>query len=53
MGQIDPTDTGGQFFDRGESYKTAIFYHSEEQRIAAEQSKEALEASGNFKADRD
>ena len=25
--QIDPTDAGGQFFDRGESYQTAIFYH--------------------------
>ena len=34
--QIDPTDGGGQFFDRGSSYAPAIFYHSEEQRAAAE-----------------
>ncbi|MGL4849760.1 MAG: peptide-methionine (S)-S-oxide reductase MsrA, partial [Clostridium sp.] len=33
---IDPTDEGGQFGDRGESYKTAIFYHSEEQKKEAE-----------------
>jgi len=47
--QIDPTDDGGQFHDRGESYKTAIFYHTEKQRILAEKSKKALEASGRFK----
>lgn len=46
--QIDPTDDGGQFCDRGSSYRTAIFYHSEEQRQAAEASKEALEKSGRF-----
>jgi methionine-S-sulfoxide reductase len=46
--QIDPTDPGGQFFDRGESYTTAIFYHDEDQRLAAEKSKEALEKSGKF-----
>ena len=46
--QIDPTDAGGQFFDRGESYQTAIFYHSEEQRIAAEKSKQELDNSGRF-----
>lgn len=45
---IDPTDAGGQFFDRGESYTTAIFYHNEEQRILAEQSKADLAASGKF-----
>ncbi|RUL53976.1 peptide-methionine (S)-S-oxide reductase MsrA [Lysinibacillus antri] len=47
--QIDPTDDGGQFHDRGESYKTAIFVHSEEQRVLAEQSKEQLSLSGRFK----
>jgi peptide methionine sulfoxide reductase msrA/msrB len=26
--QIDPTDLGGQFVDRGDQYTTAIFYHS-------------------------
>lgn len=46
--QIDPTDAGGQFFDRGQSYQTAIFYHSDEQRTAAEQSKQDLENSGKF-----
>jgi peptide methionine sulfoxide reductase msrA/msrB len=46
--QIDPTDDGGQFADRGRHYKTAIFYSSEEQRAAAEQSKKALENSGIF-----
>lgn len=46
--QIDPTDAGGQFFDRGESYQTAIFTHSEEQRKEAEASKQQLEESGIF-----
>lgn len=46
--QIDPTDTGGQFFDRGESYETAIYYHTEEQRRLAEQSKQQLQALGKF-----
>lgn len=46
--QIDPTDPGGQFCDRGESYRTAIYYHSEEQRQAAEASKRALAASGLY-----
>ncbi|WP_214875028.1 peptide-methionine (S)-S-oxide reductase MsrA [Exiguobacterium sp. CH10] len=46
--QIDPTDGGGQFNDRGESYRPAIFYHSEEQRDAAERSKQEVEDSGRF-----
>lgn len=46
--QIDPTDPGGQFHDRGSSYETAIFYHTEEQRKIAEQSKIQLEKSGRF-----
>ena len=46
--QIDPTDPGGQFHDRGESYRPAIFYHNEEQRRLAEQSRAELEASGRF-----
>ena len=33
--QVDPTDDGGQFQDRGESYRTAIFYTNEEQRQMA------------------
>lgn len=46
--QIDPTDPGGQFVDRGDSYRPAIFYHNEEQRRIAEASKAALAASGRF-----
>ncbi|MFD2760809.1 peptide-methionine (R)-S-oxide reductase MsrB [Lentibacillus juripiscarius] len=46
--QIDPTDAGGQFNDRGESYQTAIFYHNERQKQLAEQSKRELEESGKF-----
>lgn len=45
---IDPTDAGGQFYDRGSQYYTAIFYLDEEQRELAEASKQALEASGVF-----
>src|SRR5690625_2390835 len=46
--QIDPTDPGGQFNDRGESYQTAIFYHDDEQKRIAEQSKQTLEESRKF-----
>lgn len=46
--QIDPTDPGGQFYDRGSSYRTAIFYHNEVQKQAAEASKLALQQSGRF-----
>ncbi|AXI28094.1 methionine sulfoxide reductase [Priestia megaterium] len=46
--QIDPTDAGGQFADRGDSYRTAIFYHNEHQKALAEESKRQLEASGRF-----
>jgi peptide methionine sulfoxide reductase msrA/msrB len=46
---VDPTDPGGQFVDRGSQYRTAIFYHDEEQKRIAEKSKEALEKSGKFK----
>jgi peptide methionine sulfoxide reductase msrA/msrB len=45
---IDPTDPDGQFADRGSQYRTAIFYHDEEQKQAAKKSKRALEASGKF-----
>ncbi|HEX7064838.1 MAG TPA: peptide-methionine (S)-S-oxide reductase MsrA [Bacillales bacterium] len=46
--QIDPTDDGGQFADRGESYRAAIYYHNEEQKRMAEASKQELEESGRF-----
>ncbi|MFC7370227.1 peptide-methionine (S)-S-oxide reductase MsrA [Fictibacillus iocasae] len=46
--QIDPTDDGGQFIDRGSQYRTAIFYHNEQQRVLAEASKQKLAESGRF-----
>ena len=46
--QIDPTDPTGQFADKGSQYKTAIFYHNEEQKKIAEESKKELEKSGKF-----
>lgn len=46
--QIDPTDPGGQFYDRGDSYRTAIFYHTEQQKELAEASKQELAESGRF-----
>ena len=45
---VDPLDAGGQFCDRGDVYRTAIFYENEEQRQLAEQSKQNLVASGRF-----
>lgn len=48
--QIDPTDPAGQFHDRGQQYKTAIFYHNEEQKALAEKSKDLLEESARFNA---
>jgi peptide-methionine (S)-S-oxide reductase len=46
---VDPTDGGGQFCDRGSQYRTGIFVHGDEQRRLAEQSKKDLEASGKLK----
>lgn len=46
--QIDPTDPGGQFHDRGQSYQTAVFYHNEEQQQQAKESRASLQASGRF-----
>ncbi len=40
---VDPLDSGGQFCDRGDTYKTAIFYQNEEQKRLAAQSKTAIE----------
>ena len=45
---MDPTDAGGQFVDRGSQYRPAIFYHNEEQKRIAEESKAELEESGRF-----
>lgn len=46
--QIDPTDKGGQFADRGNHYTTAIFYHDDEQKAIAERSRDDLDGSGKF-----
>lgn len=45
---IDPTDAGGQFINRGSSYRTTIYYHNEKQKQEAEISKKDLEVSGKF-----
>jgi len=45
---VDPTDDGGQFADRGDHYKTAIFYNDQEEQAIAERSKAELAASGIF-----
>lgn len=46
--QIDPTDAGGSFADRGQQYTSAIFYHNDEQGRLAEASKERLAKSGKY-----
>ncbi|MFW5827081.1 MAG: peptide-methionine (S)-S-oxide reductase MsrA [Alkalispirochaeta sp.] len=46
---IDPLDAGGQFCDRGSSYRSGIFYRTSEQRRAAEASKAELEESGRLR----
>ena len=46
---IDPTTLNKQFADVGTQYRTAIFYHTEEQQRAALESKEQLGRSGKFK----
>ena len=45
---VDPTDAGGQFVDRGSQYRTAIFFHDDEQKRLAEASRQEIEASGRF-----
>ena len=45
---FDPTDVGGSFFDRGSQYESAIFFHNEEQKKVAEESKKRLDQSKRF-----
>ncbi len=46
---IDPTTPNRQFCDRGNQYRSAIFYHDETQKRLAEESKQRLEQSKPFK----
>lgn len=46
--QIDPTDGGGSFVDRGPQYRSAIFYHTKEQKLTAEKSKADIAVSGRY-----
>lgn len=45
---IDPTQENGQFADRGPLYRTAIYFHNEQQRLEAQESKAELQASKKF-----
>ena len=45
---VDPLDAGGQFCDRGNQYRTGIFYHNDDQRRLAEQAKQQLATSGEL-----
>jgi peptide-methionine (S)-S-oxide reductase len=45
---IDPLTKDAQFCDHGSQYRSAIFFHDEEQQREAEQSKKALEESKRF-----
>lgn len=46
--QIDPTDAGGSFVDRGDQYTSAIFYNDDQEKGLAEESKSALEKTKRF-----
>ena len=45
---IDPLDSDGQFCDKGSQYRSAVFYHNEEQKKLAEMSKKRIEGSGSL-----
>ena len=45
---IDPTDGGGQFVDRGTQYRSGIYYLDEKQRKMAEASKQAIGKGGRY-----
>jgi len=48
--QVDPTDAGGQFVDRGPQYRTVIFTHSENQNALALESKDRLNKAQIFES---
>ena len=45
---VDFLDAGGQFCDRGDQYRSAVFVHDEAQNAAALESKKKLEMTGRF-----
>lgn len=45
---VDPLTPNAQFCDHGDQYRSAIFFHDDEQKRLAEKSKKDLEASGRF-----
>jgi methionine-S-sulfoxide reductase len=45
---VDPTDAQGQFVDRGNQYRSGIFYLDDEQKRLAEASRDRLAQSGRF-----
>jgi len=45
---MDPTDSDGQFVDRGSQYRPAIFYHDAEEKRIAEVARERLDQSGRY-----
>ncbi len=47
---INPVDADGQFVDRGSQYRPGIFYHNDEQKKLAEESREKLAKSGKFQS---
>ena len=48
LDHIDPTDADGQFYDRGESYRTAIYYKNENEKLIAESLIQELQESGLY-----
>lgn len=46
---VDPFDDGGQFIDRGHSYTLAVYYRTEEERIAVQKGIDALEKESGRK----
>jgi peptide-methionine (S)-S-oxide reductase len=44
----DPTEADGQFCDKGSQYRPGVFYHDEEQKLAAEASRQDVQKSRTF-----
>jgi peptide-methionine (S)-S-oxide reductase len=48
-GKHDPTQLNRQGWDIGDQYRSVVFFHDDEQRVAAERSKAELDASGRYR----